>query len=242
MQQAVTSRSVPWHGEDEAAATFRAAVAEFEAGRERQRRLRSEFTFEDTPAPRRLAPHAAAMGATVWRDGSEAAWGRLVLLYDPREQQSWAGGYRLVAYLRAEVEPELASDPMLCQVGWSWLTEALDARTPGYTAPSGTVSRVTTEGFGGKGDEPPAHGFELRASWSPIPSPSVPSPSVPSPSVPSPSPSAPAALDLAAHVMAWCDSLGAAAGLPPLAPGVCVLDDGPAAPGADQGQRPRRRP
>jgi hypothetical protein len=57
---------------------------------------------------------------------------------------------------------------MVGEVAWSWLTEALDARTAGYAEPSGTVTRVVTEGFGAKREEPPATGFELRASWSPL--------------------------------------------------------------------------
>ena len=95
------------------------------------------------------------------------AWGRLVLLYDPDGQQGWDGFFRLVAYVRADVEPEMAADPLLGEVGWSWLAEALDAQVPGYAAPSGTVTRVITEGFGAKQDEVPLTGFELRASWSP---------------------------------------------------------------------------
>jgi hypothetical protein len=201
VRQHPVPRDTSQQGDDEAV-TFGAAVAEFEAGRDSQGQLRAEFTFEDLPAPKRLAPFATATSATVRRDDGEVAWGRLVLLYDPEGQDGWPGLYRLISYLRAEVDPEIAADPMLCQVGWSWLIEALDARTPGYGAPSGTVTRVTTEGFGGKEGEPPVHEFELRASWSPV-----------GPA----GPAGPAALDIAAHVTAWCDSLAAAAGLPPLA-------------------------
>ena len=107
------------------------------------------------------------MAATVRRDEADVAWGRLVLLYDPDGQQGWNGFFRLVAYVRADVEPEMAADPLLGEVGWSWLSEALDARVPGYAVPSGTVTRVITEGFGAKQDEVPLTGFELRASWSP---------------------------------------------------------------------------
>ena len=225
-------------GDDEAA-TFSAAVAEFEAGRDSQGQLRADFTFEDVPAPKRLAPYAIATSATVRRDNVEIAWGRLVLLYDPKGQEGWPGLYRLISYLRAEVDPEIAADPMLCQVGWSWLIEALDARTPGYGAPSGTVTRVTTEGFGGKEGEPPAHEFELRASWSPV-SPVGPvgmpggASAVPADAAGS---ADPAVLDIAAHVTAWYDSLAAAAGLPPLALGTHAL---PAAVAAAE-QRSRRR-
>ncbi len=56
----------------------------------------------------------------------ELATGRLVLLHDPDGEQAWDGVLRLVVYVRAEVDAELASDPLLPDVGWSWLTDALD--------------------------------------------------------------------------------------------------------------------
>jgi Protein of unknown function (DUF3000) len=190
-----------------AEATFAEAATAFLAGRDAQ--VGSGFSFEDVPAPKRLAPYASAIAATVERDGADVAWGRLVLLYDPDGQEGWGGVFRLVAYIRADVEPEIAADPLLGEVGWSWLSEALDAHVPGYAVPSGTVTRVITEGFGAKRDELPLTGFELRASWSPT------------------GPGNRAddndldTLDLAAHISAWCDCLSAAAGLEP--PGTRAL-------------------
>jgi hypothetical protein len=219
--------------EEVAAAAFGSAVAAFQGGLEDQGALRAEFTFEDVPAPKKLAPFAAATAATVRRDGADIAWGRLVLLYDPAAPEGWHGCYRLISYLRAEIDPEIAADPMLGQVGWTWLTEALDARTPGYNAPSGTVTRVTTEGFGGKEEEPPIHGYEQRASWSPTAA----GPGKDPGKDPGPDGGDPDGLDLAAHVTAWCDSLAAAAGLPPLALGAHALPS----PGRGAEQRPRRR-
>jgi hypothetical protein len=193
---------------DQGDAVFAAAVTDLHAGRDAQRPLRPHVSFEDVAPPRKLAPHAAAIAATVTGadEAGEVAWGRLVLLYDPQGQPGWAGKFRVVAYIRAEVEPELAADPLLGSVSWSWLTEALDARAAGYAAPSGTVTRVVTEGFGGKQGETPATGLELRASWSPT--------------GPSQNGSPP---ELAGHAAAWCDTLCAAAGLPPAATGVSVM-------------------
>src|SRR4029077_5015853 len=190
--------------------TFAAAVAAFMAGRDAQ--LRRGLVFEDVPAPKRLAPYATAIGATVQRDDNDVASGRLVLLYDPDGQQGWGGFFRLVAYVRADVEPEMAADPLLGEVGWSWLAEALDAHVPGYAVPSGTVTRVITEGFGAKQDEVPLTGFELRASWSPTGSASQ---------ADSGDQGDLDALDLSAHIAAWCDCLSAAAGLEP--PGTRAL-------------------
>ena len=139
----------------------------FEAGRDAVGEVRDDIAFEDHPAPRRLAPYAAAMAATAYRDGEEVATGRLMLLFDPDGQDGWTGTFRLVAQVHADVDPEMAEDPLLGEVGWSWLTDALDVHAPGYSAPSGTVTRVITEGFGAKEDEPTVTGFELRASWCP---------------------------------------------------------------------------
>ena len=209
-----------------AEATFAAAVGAFQQGRDDQ--AHRNLAFEDVPAPKRLAPYATAIAAAVQRDDADVAWGRLVLLYDPDGQEGWDGVFRLVAYIRAEVEPEIAADPLLGEVGWSWLSEALDHQVPGYAQPSGTVTRVITEGFGAKRDELPLTGFELRASWSPAP------PGGPGrtdhPARKRSGRTARASgpgevdldvLDLPAHIAAWCDCLSAAAGLEP--PGTRAL-------------------
>jgi hypothetical protein len=214
-------RSVGQEGTDDRAddAVFAAAVAGLHAGRDAAGTLHPQVSVEDVPAPKTLAPYAAAIAATVCAPGPgeqpDIGWGRLVLLYDPDGQRGWAGPFRVIAYIRADVEPEVAADPLLGTVSWSWLTEALDGRAAGYAAPSGTVTRVITEGFGGKQDEPPATGLEIRASWSPDDD---------GAGDPGVSP------ELAGHVTAWCDALCAAAGLPPAPAGVSVLP------------KPRRRP
>jgi Protein of unknown function (DUF3000) len=201
-------------GDDE----FRQAVAELEAGMAAQRHSRAELTFEEEPAPRRLAPFAHAVAATVagsvigsaaqpgegGLQDAEIGWGRFVLLFDAAGQEGWDGKYRIISYVRAELEPEMAADPLINAVGWSWLTEALDLRTTGYRKISGTVTTVMTQGFGGKQDEPNSTGFELRASWSPVLASS-------------------GSADLDGHLAAWSDTVCTAAGLPPLAPGVAPL-------------------
>jgi hypothetical protein len=187
---------------------FDAAVADFRAGVDMVGAGDADaghFAFEDVPAPKRLAPHAYAIAATVYgEDEEEVASGRLVLLYDPAGGPGWSSVFRLVAYVRADIEPEVAADPLLGEVGWTWLTEALEA--PGYTAESGTVTRVITEGYGAKSDELPTTNFELRASWSPVMRGGL--------GGSSPRGSTDEAT-LADHVVAWCSCLAAAAGLEP---------------------------
>jgi hypothetical protein len=196
---------------------FSAAVAELHAGLDLARAARPELILDEEPPPRRLAPRAVAFAATVESGATEIGWGRFVLLYDPAGQDGWVGPFRVIAYVRADLEPDIAADPLLGQVGWTWLTEALEARSAGYEAPSGTVTRVVTEGFGAKHSEQVATGFEMRASWSPV--------APPAHAV------SEAGLHLDRHVVAWCDALCTASGLPPIMPGVTHLRPRPARPG-----------
>ncbi|MEV4099752.1 DUF3000 domain-containing protein [Nonomuraea sp. NPDC049649] len=177
-----------------APAVFRRAVETL-----RLTEVRPEIELEELPAPQRLAPHSAAIGASVYRDDDELAVGRLILLYDPDGQRGWDGPFRLVAYVRADMEPEITSDPLLGPVAWSWLTEALDAHHADYSAAGGTVTRAVSEGFGNKAGDPVTTELELRASWSP------------------------AQEDLSGHVAAWCDLMCVAAGIPPLPPDVAAM-------------------
>lgn len=165
---------------------------------------RPELELEDMPAPQRLAPHAAAVAGTVYRDDdTQIASGRLIVLYDPAGRGGWHGQFRIVAYVQADLEPEIASDPLLGSVAWSWLVEALEAA--GYAGVSGTVTRAVSESFGDKSGDPDATELELRASWSPL------------------------GEDLTGHVAAWCEVMCMAAGLPPQ--GVSALPGRPGSSG-----------
>jgi hypothetical protein len=174
----------------------------------REARLRPEIFCEEMPAPQRIAPYASALSADVTVDGQDVGTGRIVLLHDPAGNEAWTGTFRCVAYARAEIDLELITDPMLAAVGWSWLTEALEAHGASYVAASGTVTRVATESFGGMSDEGGTAQIEVRASWTPVP--------------PSEAPDL-APLDLAPHVEAWGELLCTAVGLPPVPEGVTAM-------------------
>ena len=98
---------------------------------------------------------------------SEVGSGRLVLLHDPAGNAAWQGTFRCVTFARADVDPEMVTDPLLASVGWSWLIDALASHGAEYSAPSGTVTSVSSESFGGMADEPPRAEIEVRASWTP---------------------------------------------------------------------------
>ena len=163
---------------------------------------RAEVVLEETPAPQRLAPHAVALSADVVAPSdpdTELGTGRLVLLHDPAGHEAWEGTFRVVTYVRAELDHEMASDPLLPGVGWAWLTEALEGHAAAYTAASGTVTRVASESFGAIAGEPGSAQIEIRASWTPLDD------------------------AFGAHLLAWCDLLCTTAGLPPTTPGVVTL-------------------
>ena len=162
--------------------------------------VRPEIELGPIRPPQRLAPFSYAIGAEVKHpeaavipeqsDGD--AFGRLILLHDPDGSDAWDGTMRLVAYIQADLDSNEAIDPLLPEVAWSWLVEALDARPDHVTALGGTVTATTSVRYGDISGPPRAHQLELRASWTAT------------------------TLDLGVHVQAFCEVLEHAAGLPPV--------------------------
>ncbi len=164
-------------------------------------RLRPELSVDEGPAPQRLAPHAVALTAEFVEDDDELASGRFVLLHDPDGVEAWLGHFRAVIFIRATLEPDLATDPLLTGVAWTWLQEALDDYAGPRAALGGTVTRVMSESFGALGERDVSGMVEIRASWTPLGDPG----------------------DMGGEVMAWGSALAQAAGLLPLPPGVASL-------------------
>lgn len=192
----------------------------------RKAQCRKELRLAEIPAPARLAPFAVALGAEVLAQGagkaapplhgpaamalasaagtdddgeSELATGRFILLHDPEGSAVWDGEFRIVTYIRAELEPDMGNDEMLGTVAWTWLVEALENHKAPYRAAGGTATRVLSESFGTLSERPGTIDIELRASWTP------------------------ATPDVRAHLEAWSDMVCTFAGLPPLPDGVTPL-------------------
>ncbi len=168
-------------------AEFRRAVSRLDAAR-----LRREVEIGTLPAPGRLAPFSHAVSATLFAPSSDAesASGRMILLFDPDGVDAWGGTLRVVVFATCELDIEIAQDPLLPEVAWSWLTESLDGSGAGYTALGGTVTATSSTRFGDIAGPQRADDLELRASWT-----------------------ADENTDL--HLQAFADFLAVAAGLPP---------------------------
>jgi DUF3000 family protein len=155
-------------------------------------RPRPELRLGIVRAPQRLAPWAFAITAEANGPADVLATGRLILLHDPDGQEAWDGVLRVVTYVRAELDAELADDPLLPTVGWSWLTDALEATGARYTALGGTVTDTSSARFGDISGPARTDDLELRASWTPL------------------------GTDLAPHGEAFCDVMASVVGLPPV--------------------------
>jgi Protein of unknown function (DUF3000) len=161
--------------------------------------VRPEIELGPIRPPQRLAPFSYALGAEVRHpetaivpERSEGdAFGRLILLHDPDGAEAWDGTMRLVAYIQADLDSTEAVDPLLPEVAWSWLIDALEARAGQATAVGGTVTATTSVRYGDISGPPRAHQLELRASWTAT------------------------TPELGTHVQAFCEVLEHAAGLPP---------------------------
>jgi len=166
-------------------------------------RPREELVLEEIPAPSGLAPEARAYAADVQppQHGieTELGTGRFIVLHDPEMPEAWGGDFRVVCYAQAPLERDIGSDPLLPEVAWSWLVDALRGRGASYHSASGTATTILSTGFGGLADQGAGAQLELRASWTPDD------------------------LALGHQLEAWGDFLCLLAGLPPSTDGVSLL-------------------
>jgi hypothetical protein len=130
------------------------------------RRLNTERSpFEARTA--RLAPFGYAQTVDVEIGEDLVGSGRLVVLHDPAGQPTWEGTTRVIAYIDADVDLEVAADPVLPEVGWAWLNEALTESNAEADALGGTVTQVFSRSFGVMESREPEGRLQVRASWTP---------------------------------------------------------------------------
>lgn len=157
--------------------------------------------LREVPAPARAAAFSVALSGSLARPQApdeEVADGTFVVLYDPPTTPLDEGVFRVIVLVRAEIDPEMSADPMLPEVAWDWMLEALEACPVPAVEAGGSVTRTITTSHGAVAGRPEEVELELRASWS------------------SPDP------DVGAFLAAWARVLRACAGEPPA--GVVGLD------------------
>lgn len=164
--------------------------------------FRDDFVVREIAAPASLAPEAVAFAGDVRPSAdevdSEYGTGRFVLLHDASEPEQWSGAWRIVCFAQAPLEPEIGTDPLLADVAWSWLVDALTSRGAEFSSASGTATKTLSKGFGSLAEEGDGAQIELRASWTP-------------------------SGDLGAHLAAWAELVCMLAGLPPGSEGIAVF-------------------
>lgn len=160
--------------------------------------LRPEVSIEELPAPQRIASYAYALSGDIEIGATDLATGRFIVLHEPDGHDAWEGTFRCVTFAKAEIEAEMAADPILTEVGWAWLTDALESRSASFHAASGSVTVVRSSSFGALSEEGGSAQIEVRASWTPT-------------------------SELASHASAWVHLLSTVAGLPPITAGVVPL-------------------
>jgi hypothetical protein len=144
------------------------------------------------PPSARIAPYAISIEGEAGADEADEhcfSTGNFILLHDPSGRDKWDGDFRVVIFTKSDVDEELANDPLLAEIAWSWLTEAL-AGLP-VTAMNGAVTRNSSTTFDPL-IESSHSSIEIRSSWT----------------VPDE--------HLAAYFEAWISLLATAAGLPPI--------------------------
>lgn len=160
---------------------------------------RPGLDVEEIGSPQRIAPHSIAISAELVEGDEELANGRLILLHDPAGNEAWGGIYRIVSYARADVDLDMVADPLLPDVAWSWMQDALETHGAAHRHLAGTVTASYGKAFGDmEGSEDRAE-VELRSSWTPDLGAQDP---------------------LVGHLRAWQDLLGLVAGSPVLPPGM----------------------
>lgn len=134
--------------------------------------FRNDFHVVQIPPPSQIAPWSVALQAEINDSPTldpdyHRGFAKFVVLHDPAGQSTWNGTFRIVMHAQAPIDPQMAEDPLLGEVAWSWLPESLVDSGASYHSLNGTVTRVYNETFGGLYIDRSRIELEVRASWSP---------------------------------------------------------------------------
>lgn len=126
--------------------------------------------FQEVPGPTRLAPWSASIEIVTREQIGTDPLGRatFTILYDPTEQDLWDSPFRLIGQARISIDEEQSTDPLLGEVVWKTFVFCLEeAGAPPHQL-VGTVTRETSQSFGGLTLYGSTFNADLRCSWSPV--------------------------------------------------------------------------
>ncbi|MDO5060170.1 MAG: DUF3000 family protein [Actinomycetaceae bacterium] len=128
----------------------------------------THLSLSEIPAPTKITPFSAALyvQTPLEADDLPTASGRFIVLYEPQVNLEWGAKFRIIIQIRAEMDPAIGTDPLLGEVIWSWLHDALDQNTADAHHLKGSVTRELSETFGNLELTRSDVEIELKASWS----------------------------------------------------------------------------
>lgn len=150
--------------DDQIPSDFRTALLSL-----RETTIHHGLLIEEIPAPTGLAPYTAALALHTHQHNHDTplASARFVILHDTHTRADWQSTFRLVAYMRTQIDPEMSADPLLAEAIWHLAHDCFDEAGAGYRHLTGTVTREISESFGGLTLTDTNEYLELRASWTP---------------------------------------------------------------------------
>ncbi len=157
--------------------------------------------LKEIKAPRAAAYSVALTGSLSDENDSdsEVADGNFVLLFDPEDAIN--PGFRVIVLVRAALDAEMSTDPLLPDVAWTWVTESLEISAEPFQRLGGSVTQTITTSHGDVNNRPDQVELEIRASWS----------------------TTSRGESIGEHLLTWGRLLRTSAGHPPLPEGVTAL-------------------
>lgn len=133
------------------------------------------LALEEIQAPFSVAPFAASLSGEVLRKNRSQntddilAHGNFSIFYSPTVVTEWEAKFRIVSIVRAEIDKEMAVDPMIYEVARAWLHDSLTQSTARFNCLRGTVTQVMSQSLIGSDADEQESQLEIRSSWSPLP-------------------------------------------------------------------------
>lgn len=157
--------------------------------------FRNELRSEQIHSPEGISKDSLAFATEVPNKASEnkdRGVGRLVFIYDKKQNETWGGNMRIIAYGKSPLtEAERGVHDDDSHWYWGMLIRALHNHGAKFINEAGTVTTIKSKGMGSIAEDTENTEIEIRASWTPVDG------------------------DFAPHFAAWQDLIAGMAGFSP---------------------------